>query len=166
MNEDLRCAFEETHYIVHDQPIFTLRIGQHSPQLDALLQDAGQDCAAFLTAWNPQSQAQSEPENRSRQQALLDDLKRLGLTWIDGIGQHLDNGWPGEESVLVLGVAYEAASDLARQHGQLAFVWCAIGKPCELIVAPEPPAARLPYHLTEAEIEDLRQDMRGAKGRL
>lgn len=163
MNEDLRRAFEETHYIVRHQPAFTLRIGQHSPQLDALLQDAGHDCAAFVTAWNPKSQALSEAENRTRQQALLDDLKRLGPTWIGGIGQHPDNGWPGEESVLVLGLAFDAACNLARQHGQLAFVWCVTGKPCQLIMTPPPPAARLPYHLTEAEIEDLRQDMRQAK---
>lgn len=144
MNEDLRRAFEETHYIVHHQPAFTLRIGQNSPQLDALLRDAGHDCAAFLTAWNPKSRALSEPENRARQQALLDELKRQGLTGIDGIGQHPDNGWPGEESVLVLDIAFDAACNLAQQHGQFAFVWCAIGKPCELIVTPPPPAARQP----------------------
>jgi len=42
---------------VHHQPAFTLRIGQHSPELDALLQASGHDCAAFITACNPQGQS-------------------------------------------------------------------------------------------------------------
>lgn len=136
MNEDLRKAFEETHYIVHHRPPFTLRIGQRSPQLDNLLQHAGHECAAYLTAWNPMAEVQSEQENRTRQKALLNELDRRGLQWINGIGQHPDNGWSGEESVLTLVADLDAACCLARQHRQLAFVWCVLGKPCDLIVTP------------------------------
>ena len=47
---ELLRAFEETHHIVHHQPPFTLRIGQHSTELDALLDARRQDSAAFITA--------------------------------------------------------------------------------------------------------------------
>lgn len=137
MNEDLRRAFEETHYIVHHEPPFALRSGQHSPQLDNLLQDTGHGSAAFITAWNPMCQALTELENRTRHHAFLDQLRKSGLSWINGIGQHPSNNWPGEESVLVLGVSFEKACSLSRQQGQLAFLWGVAKKQCDLIVTPE-----------------------------
>jgi hypothetical protein len=45
------------------------------------------------------------------------------MTALPGIGQHPNNGWPGEESLLVLGLQLEAAKALAHKHEQLAFVW-------------------------------------------
>jgi hypothetical protein len=65
-------AFSDTHYTVHSDPPFTLRIG---------------------------------------------------LPFVDGIGQHPSNGWPGEASVLVLGLDRQAAMALAKAHEQHAFVW-------------------------------------------
>lgn len=132
---NLRQAFEETHYIVHHQPPFTLRIGQHSPELDALLKDTGHDCAAFITAWNPMSQPLSQEEDRSRQQSLLKEINARGLTALQGIGQHPNNGWPGEESILVPGLQLEAARAMARKFEQLAFVWVKQAGPAELIEA-------------------------------
>jgi hypothetical protein len=123
MNPELRKAFEETHYIIHHQPPFTLRIGKTCPALDVLLQTGGHDGAAFITAWNPYSQSLDQNENASRQSALLTDIQTLGLTSLPGIGQHPDNGWPGEKSALILGIDLEAAKDLATKYGQWAFVW-------------------------------------------
>lgn len=133
MNDELQRAFEETHFIVHHQPSFTLRIGQSSPELDTLLQETDNNCAAFITAWNPMCQALSDAENQSRQQSLMDAIDRRGLLYHPGIGQHPSNGWPGEESVLVLGLQLEAARSLAREWGQLAFVWVEREHPVELI---------------------------------
>jgi Protein of unknown function (DUF3293) len=133
MVKHLRQAFEETDYIVHHEPPFILRIGQRSPELDALLQAIGDDCAVFLTAWNPMSQTLDLSENRQRQASLTDELAARELTNLPGIGQHPDNGWPGEESVLVLGLQFEAAQALAKSYGQLAFVWAEINQSPELI---------------------------------
>lgn len=74
LSHKLQRAFEETHYTVHHQPAFTLRIGQHSPELDALLQASGHDCAAFITACNPQGQSPG--------QKLWSTRFRLGLSLI------------------------------------------------------------------------------------
>jgi hypothetical protein len=40
-------------------------------------------------------------------------------------GQHPSNKWPGEVSVLVLGLDLEAAKSLARHYEQHAFEWAA-----------------------------------------
>jgi Protein of unknown function (DUF3293) len=130
---DLLNAFEETHYIVHHQPPFTLRIGQHGQELDALLHETGRECAAFITAWNPMCQLLGFQENQSRQQILLDELKAMGFLTLPGTGQHPSNGWPGEESVLVLGLQLNEAKTLAKKFEQLAFVWAGRGRPVELI---------------------------------
>jgi len=130
---DLRQAFEETHYIVLHQPPLTLRIGRHSPELDALLQAVQRDCAAFMTAWNPMSRSLSLEENRQRQQSLLDEIDARELPTLPGIAKHPSNGWPGEESVLVQGLQLEASRAMARRFEQLAFVWVEKGHPVELI---------------------------------
>jgi hypothetical protein len=135
MNDELHRAFQETHFIVYHQPPFTLRIGQPSPELDALLQASGYDCAAFITAWNPMCQTLDVTENQRRQQSLKSELDARDLIALLGIGQHPSNGWPGEESILVLGLQFDAARALAKTYGQLAFVWVDINQPAELIEA-------------------------------
>lgn len=132
---ELQQAFEETHYNVHHEPPFTLRIGQNCPELDALLHRSGHDCAAFITAWNPMCQQLSEEDNHQRQQVLLDELKRRSLRWIAGIGKHPGNGWPGEESVLVFGLQPEAARVMCVDYQQLACVTHRAGGVAQLLTA-------------------------------
>jgi hypothetical protein len=116
-------AFTETHYIVQHEPPFTMNIGVPCPHLKKLMAERKALCAAFITAWNPFAQQLSDTENETRQQALKASLTHRGLAFIDGIGQHPGNGWPGEPSVLVLDLGHEAAKALAGQYEQLAFVW-------------------------------------------
>jgi hypothetical protein len=80
-------------------------------------------CAAFITAWNLFSQQLSPKENEQRQQELKAQLKTRGLRFIDGIGQHPSNEWPGEPSVFILNLNRESAKVLAAQYEQHAFVW-------------------------------------------
>jgi len=130
---DLWTAYRQTHYIVHHLPPFTLRIDQHCHELDELLEREGLDCAAYITAWNPMSQALSNPENHRRQQDLGQELDYRGLKYLPGIGQHPSNGWPGEDSLLVLGLLLEAARIVAKAWEQQAFVWARKGSPVQLI---------------------------------
>lgn len=120
---ELLQAFAETRYIVHHEPPFTMHIGQPCPELKALMADQNALSAAFITAWNPFSQSLSPKENKARQDELKANLKRRGLVCIDGMGQHPSNSWPGEVSVLVLGLDLEAAKSLSRHYEQHAFVW-------------------------------------------
>ncbi len=116
-------AFTETHYIVHHEPPFTMNIGVFCPDLEKLMAERKTLCAAFITAWNPFAQQLSCTENEARQHTLKANLTERGLAFIDGIGQHPGNNWPGEPSVLILDMGREAAKALAGQYEQLAFVW-------------------------------------------
>jgi hypothetical protein len=47
---ELLQAFAETHYIVHNEPPFTLHIDQPCPDLKALMAEKNALCAAYITA--------------------------------------------------------------------------------------------------------------------
>ncbi|WER46271.1 DUF3293 domain-containing protein [Cupriavidus sp. WKF15] len=116
-------AYRETDYRVHGDAAITLKIDQPSAPLAALHERLHVASSAFITAANPFSQPSDPLRNEARQQALAEDLARLGFAAIPGIGQHPDNGWPGEPSFLVPGISLDAASALGTKHGQNAIVW-------------------------------------------
>jgi hypothetical protein len=116
-------AYLETEYRVYGASPTVLRVGVANPALAGihLAYDVG--CSAFVTACNPFSQALDDAENVARQAALAEELVRRGLRFIDGVGQHPGNGWPGEASFLVLGVSVEDARELGSLFQQNAVVW-------------------------------------------
>jgi hypothetical protein len=116
-------AYRETEYRVGGQGGLVLRVGQRSRDLLAAHSSAGVDCSAFVTACNPHSAPLSAAANLERQAALAEELRRLGFAYREGIGQHPDNGWPGEPSFLVLGISLEDARALGERYGQNAIVW-------------------------------------------
>jgi hypothetical protein len=117
-------AFRSTDYRVHlPGARFTLRIGQPSPPLAALHRAHGVQRSVFITAWNPRSQQADAAANARSQQALRLALAGCSAVVLDGIGQHPDNGWPGEDSLLALGVSLADALLLGRRFGQDAVVW-------------------------------------------
>ena len=121
---ELLQAYMETDFIVHHAPPFTLKIGEPCPALLHLFDKTNALCAAFITAYNPFSEALPEYKNKERQAALEHDLKKRRLQFIDGIGQHPSGDWPGEPSVLILDLDLSAATVLAKHYEQNAFVWC------------------------------------------
>jgi hypothetical protein len=133
LHAELIQAFTETDYIVHHEKPFTMNIGKPCQALRKFMAERNALGAAFITAWNPFSQNLSAKENQARQDELKANLKKRGLICIDGIGKHPSNNWPGEVSVLVLGLDLEAAKSLARHYEQHAFVWSAGGGVPELV---------------------------------
>ena len=117
-------AYEKTHFIVQSTPEFVLKIGQYSEELNQLFIHRSLSTAAFITAYNPFSQQLSEDENLERQEKLVKEIQSRGLSLFQGLGQHPNHQWQGEPSVLILGIALEAAKKLARTYEQNAFVWC------------------------------------------
>jgi hypothetical protein len=118
-------AYLETEYRVLADAPFTLRIDARSAALAALYETTGASCSAFITAWNPFSEPASDPlANDEAQRALRTTVAQRGLSIIDGIGQHPSGEWPGEASLLVLGLEQETAQELGRQFRQNAVVWC------------------------------------------
>lgn len=131
-------AYEETHYCVNaatpEQAEFVLRVGEISMPLAAVHKKLGVDCSAFVTACNPWSESLADAENAIRQASLLQELRVRSLRWLDGIGQHPGNQWPGEPSVLILGLSLAAAKVLAQDFEQNAFVWSGADAKPQLVV--------------------------------
>jgi Protein of unknown function (DUF3293) len=120
-------AYAETDYCVWedrtDALAFVLKVAEVSRPLAELHKKSGVDCSAFITACNPWGQAFSVHANEARQRALQGVLKQRSLRWLGGIGQDPSSQWPGEPSVLVLGLSLAAAKVLAEDFEQNAFIW-------------------------------------------
>jgi len=127
-------AYLETHYQVFGETPMTLHIGQFNPALAALHDARHVASSAFITACNPLGQNFAPQANAARQEALARELDALGVTYIEGIGQHPSNNWPGEASFLVLGVALDVAKTLGGTHRQNAIVWCGADAVPQLIL--------------------------------
>lgn len=123
LNQGTVQAYRQTHYGVRaGEARFALRIGQHSAALDMLQRRHGVTCSAYLTAFNPYSQPLTAAQNAARHGALLQVLQRQGLTCLPGTGRHPAGRWPGERSVLVLGLTQDAAALLGGVWQQNAVV--------------------------------------------
>ena len=124
-------AYEATRYEAHlPSGKITLRHGEASPALDALLEPAAPGWA-FLTAWNPGSRRTSRPENERRQKALIAELSGKHRLY-PGAGVGEEGGWPPEQSVLALGMSEEEACARGRAWGQLAILVGALGQPARV----------------------------------
>jgi len=123
LDASIIAAYRETEYRVADSPAFSLRVDAFNSELRAFLRSRKATCAAFLTAYNPYSKLLSESENLNRQASLANELKSRSLFYIDGIGQHSSNNWPGEPSFLVVGLALEAAKIIGQMYEQNAIIW-------------------------------------------
>ncbi len=124
LDSDIIEAYQATDFQVKAEQPFTLNIGLPSQPLEALYKSSRVNSATFITAFNPFSQPLSEDENRLRNAKLIDEIKQRSLKFIAGIGQDPERKWPGEDSILVLGLGLEAAKALGKHYEQNAIVWC------------------------------------------
>ena len=127
-------AYRETEYRVHGDEPFTLRIGDASPALAAAHKRHRVDCSAYITAFNPFSQALDDEANVELHAALGRELDQRSLSRKEGVGQHPSNQWPGEASFLVFGLTLEAAKTLGTRLEQNAIVWCGADAVPQLIL--------------------------------
>jgi hypothetical protein len=134
MDQGLLEAYVQTDYRVFGAPGFTLRVGTRSGDLARICAGHGIATAAFITAFNPFSMELSQEENARRQDELRDVVFTLGLRFMEGIGQHPSNGWPGEESLLILGGPLKKMRALGAQFGQNAIVWVGADAVPELVL--------------------------------
>ncbi len=123
ISEETLAAYRSTNYRVHAPTNFTLRVGERSSELAALHGKAGVSASAFISAYNPWSEALADDVNRARHAAFERELRDAGMVAIEGMGQHPTNGWPGEPSYLVLGVSLEAARAMGDRLEQNAILW-------------------------------------------
>lgn len=123
ISHDLIEAYRETDFRVVGSLAFTLKVGEFNQQLATLHRMRGVQTSAFITACNPFSQNIGDATNAERLKEMAAQLQALGHNYLDGMGRHPSNRWPGEQSFLVLGLSLQAATMLGAQYGQNAIVW-------------------------------------------
>ena len=132
---DLLSAYRNTHYRVPTPAgTQTLMIGCHSPWAAELLASHCAPGAAFLTAWNPYSEALDAAANAVAQGSLIKAVDALGHASLPGEGVDPTGDWPGEASLLIIGITLAQACDLGRQFKQNAFVYIGPDATPELIL--------------------------------
>jgi hypothetical protein len=103
--------------------LITLRIGAVSTELSALMKEIGATTGALLTAYNPRSQRRSDAENMKAQNALDEELAKLGLLTVKGEGRSQSGDWPAEVSVFIFNISQTDAEEFARKYAQNGFLW-------------------------------------------
>ena len=117
-------AYLATDYrLGHGDADIVLKVGVHSQGLAGLFEARGIDCGAFLTAYNPRGQRQSDDANDRAHAALAKSLADLGLESIEGSGSEKGSDWPAERSYFALGLDLEPAKAIGLQFDQDAIVW-------------------------------------------
>jgi hypothetical protein len=118
-------AYQDTDYVVRVRSgHFVLRIGQVSPELQALYAETGKSSALFITAFNPEGALQADMLNEAAHDALRNALSVLTDVLFEGEGRGTEDnaGWPAEKSFLALGIDQEESARLGRQFRQDAVV--------------------------------------------
>ena len=121
--DELREAYRSAHFNVLEPSPFTLRIGEASQELAGLYRDYNISTAAFLTAWNPYSETTAQHANEFAQNQLQLKLDKFAAAVLSAIGEDASGRWPGEPSVLALGISREQAIRLGNDFRQNALVW-------------------------------------------
>ena len=89
--------------------------------------------AAFLTAWNPESVVLNQALNKDAQ-SRMEKILNSDYQLISGIGVDPDETWPGEPSVLAIGISRSRAEEVGKMFNQNAFVWIGLDGIPELIL--------------------------------
>jgi len=134
IDPSLLAAYLGAEYVVFSEPAISLRVGQRSEALEALLDDAGAETAAFVTAANPGGKAADPGENALSTEALLLAQREAGYACIPGVGRDPGGEWPAEPSVLVLGISRREAEVLGRSYEQNAVLFAEKGGALELVL--------------------------------
>jgi hypothetical protein len=62
--------------------------------------------------------------NAAAQNQLLGEITEGKMKYFEGVGHNPHNDWPGENSVLILGMTREDTRQLGIRYRQNAVVWC------------------------------------------
>lgn len=133
---EMERIYRRALYRIDAQEVFVLQVGRFSDALETLFVNNKCQSAAFLTAFNPGGVKASDTNNKYAQNRLEDQLHFSGISLVAGIGLDSDRAstWPGEPSVLALGIERMQAIELAYEFRQLAILWCPASAIPELIM--------------------------------
>ncbi len=103
--------------------ITTLSINHPSKSLSQLFTTSGQQCAVFITAFNPLSQQKDLNENLINNEHLQLTLKQHTHQIFEGISTDPSEQWKTEESFFALEINLKISKILGTQFNQNAIVW-------------------------------------------
>jgi Protein of unknown function (DUF3293) len=127
-------SYLATDYVVIDGgKEITVRIGESSRDLDALLEAHSARHGVFITAHNPRSEPQPDSVNQIANDAIRRIFAERGLVTLPHIGRSPDGDWI-EHGFFVLELARSDALSLAAEFEQFAIVLTERGKPAELLL--------------------------------
>ncbi len=123
--QDLLSIYQKSDYRVlgEGESAFVMRIGEPCPSLRNLLQRAGVSSSCFISAYNPRSEPRTDEENARAQAQLVEDVRLMGLSFLEGVGEDPDGACAGEPCLLVLGISHEGTVMLGNRYGQNAVLW-------------------------------------------
>ena len=116
-------AYRATGYRVLGWRPFVFKIGRPSRPLRRLHGRCGCWTSAFITAWNPLGTRTPDAVNEAAQRRLERKLKARRVHFIPGFGEDPSGRWPGEPSVLAIGLSLITARSLGARFKQNAIVW-------------------------------------------
>ena len=119
-DDSLHQAFLDTHYTVHLEPDITLHIGGSNTDLLTALPHL--ISWAFITAWNPLPKILTTEQNNARNILLKARMDQNGYVIHKGTGMSADGTW-AEASFLIENITLTDAHTMAKDFGQLAFVY-------------------------------------------
>jgi len=126
---DLLSAYEATDFVLFDQgEEWSLKVGEASPRIDALLDRFDADRAIVVTAFNPRSRVLSPETNAQRHEQLVRLLEERKLRFLYGEGRDPTGRWTAETECIVFGIALAEGLALARRFDQNAVVYVERGR--------------------------------------
>ncbi len=121
--DKIRAYLATDYRLGHSEADTVLQVGVQSPGLAGLFAAQGVNCGAFITAYNPRGQLQSDGANDRAHIRLAKRLADFGLATIEGSGSAKGSDWPAERSYFALGLALESAKAIGMEFDQDAIVW-------------------------------------------
>lgn len=137
LSRALLAAYEAASFVINVKTPITLKLGETSTGMDALLQDYGSKRAMIVTAFNPFSEPIDSRANGLRQQMLRHSLGDAGFQFLDVLGMDPLGHWPPEPSLLVFETDPVFEDQLLQDYEQHALVIVAPGRPAALALHPE-----------------------------
>lgn len=116
-------------YVVHgpEGPI-VLKPSEQNAALERLLAACEAQSLSCISAFNPQSHALSDEQNRRRQAALEAFARRKGWRAFPGVNRDPKGEWPDEQTLCLLDLPENTARALARCFGQCAILRAVRGR--------------------------------------
>ena len=130
-------AYRTTRFVAYDGHREVVAIvGEHAPQMDALLHRLAARSGVFITAWNPRSVVLSPELNAAAAGRLQARVAAEGFRALPHRGLSADPAWHPEEGLFVLDIDFDYAIRMATDFGQNAITAVSIGRPATLLFTP------------------------------